>query len=121
MHKGLILHITSARAWAEVIDSYTAPSLETENFIHCSLPEQVTGPANALFSGQADLVLLCIDVQKLRAKVIYEDCYKAGEMFPHIYGPINADAIIDAFPFPPDADGQFSLPAGMSAVQRKLS
>jgi uncharacterized protein (DUF952 family) len=117
----LIVHITSTQSWAEVIDAYTAPSLKTEGFIHCSSPEQVTDPANALFFGQKDLVLLCIDTRRLGAEVIHEDCYEAGQTFPHIYGPINRDAVIAVVPFPPDEDGGFSLPAEIEEVRAHLS
>ena len=117
----LILHITSAQAWAEVIDAYAAPSLKTEGFIHCSSPEQVTGPANALFFGQKDLVLLCIDTRKLRAEVVHEDCYEAGQTFPHIYGSIHREAVIAVVPFPPDEDGGFSLPPAIEGIRSQLS
>ena len=116
----LILHITSAQAWAEVIDFYTAPSLRTEGFIHCSHPEQVIGPANALFYGRVGLVLLCIDPTQVQAKIIDEDCYQAGQAFPHIYGPINRDAVIEVVPFPCQSDGGFVVPDRVTALMQTL-
>ena len=68
------------------------------------------GPANALFHGQSDLMLLVIEPSRLAAELIYEDSHGNGERFPHIYGPLNLDAVVRVVPFPPNGDGHFSLP-----------
>jgi len=117
----LLLHITPRDAWeAQGTTGYRATSLSSEGFIHCSTPEQVLGPAHALFRGQANLVLLCIDGHRLSSDVVYEDCYEAGQLFPHIYGPINRDAVIAVVPFPQGPDGQFSLPGDVHALAGRL-
>ncbi len=109
----MILHITTRSEWeaARVLGDYRLDTLDSEGFIHCSTPQQVLGPANALFHGQKDLVLLVIDPARLAAELVYEDCYEAGESFPHIYGPLNLDAVVSVVPFPPLPDGSFALPA----------
>lgn len=117
----LILHIVPAVDWGKVKDNYSAPSLEREGFIHCSLPAQVIRPANALFRGQANLLLLCLDVRKLKPDVIYEDCYEAGEEFPHVYGPINLSAVIEVVPFPTEANGEFLLPTVIQTLNDQLN
>ena len=63
----MLLHITSRPAWAaaQAQGFYHAPSLDTEGFIHCSRPEQVLMPANAMFRGQTDLILLGLDVSRI--------------------------------------------------------
>lgn len=108
-----ILHITTKEAWETAVSSgsYQADSLYTEGFIHCSTPEQVLGPANALFRGQQNLVLLIIRPQHVNANIVYEDCYQSGQAFPHIYGPLNLDAVTAVIDFPSNEDGTFSLPA----------
>lgn len=108
----MILHITTAAAWNTAVASgaYTADSLANEGFIHCSTPQQVLGPANEMFHGRRDLQLLCIDPLRLTAPLIYEDCYETGQDFPHIYGPLNLDAVTSIVSFPPEADGSFKLP-----------
>ncbi|HXK42354.1 MAG TPA: DUF952 domain-containing protein [Anaerolineae bacterium] len=110
---GIILHITSQATWeaARAAGSYQADTLATEGFIHCSTPTQVIGVANARFRGQAGLALLCIEETRVRAEVRYEDCDETGQQFPHIYGPLNLDAVTQALPFPPQADGTFTLPS----------
>ena len=112
----LILHIISRSCWAtaKAAGFYHADSLNKEGFIHCSTPEQVLSPANALYRGQKELVLLCIDSEQVQAPIVYEDCYDTGHAFPHIYGPLNVDAVVNIVDFPPDEDGSFSLPVGIS-------
>ena len=107
-----ILHITRRVDWETAVTTppYRADSLTTEGFIHCSTAAQVLGPANEFYRGQTDLVLLVIDSGKAKAEIVYEDCYETGQQFPHIYGPLNLDAVVKVVDFPPNADGSFSLP-----------
>jgi uncharacterized protein (DUF952 family)/uridine phosphorylase len=119
----LILHIVPYQNWvhAQEQDVYEPSSLDDEGFIHCSTPEQVADVANALYHGQRDLVLLCIDADHVQAAIKYEDCYETGQEFPHIYGPLNLDAVVQVVPFATDEEGQFQLPATLaqeSAVLR---
>lgn len=109
----LIFHITTQGAWETAVSTgiYRDPSLEAEGFIHCSTREQVTDTANAYFRGQPDLLLLCLDPARVTADIIYEDSYGKGKLFPHIYGPLNLDAVIQVAAFPANADGTFALPA----------
>jgi len=67
------------------------------------------------------LVLLCIDARQLSSPVIYEDCYEAGETFPHIYGPIDRAAVVAVVPFPAGPDGDFSLPEEIGEIGRQLN
>lgn len=111
----MILHITDEAAWQTAVAEqvYTADSLATEGFIHCSTVEQLLIPANERFRGQTGLILLCIDPARLQAPLLYEDCYETGIAFPHIYGRLNVDAVINTVAFPPGPDGRFSLPTGL--------
>ena len=107
-----IFHITTHQAWQQAALSeggYRADSLETEGFIHCSTIDQVIQTANRFYAGQPDLVLLLIDTSKLDAELIYEES-EPGQQFPHLYGPLNLDAVTQALPFQPDPGGFFSLP-----------
>ncbi|ETX01232.1 DUF952 domain-containing protein [Candidatus Entotheonella palauensis] len=110
-----ILHIVPRSAWetAQSAGSYRGDTLDTEGFIHCSTVAQVLGPANIRFHGQQDLLLLRIDAGKVRSEIIYEDCYDSGDVFPHIYGLLNLDAVTEVIDFPPNQDGSFSLPSSL--------
>ena len=78
-----------------------------EGFVHCSEPDQVVRVANARFVGRTDLVLLWISVARLTAPVRYENLEGGTELFPHVYGPINLDAVVAVTPFRPDPAGVF--------------
>jgi uncharacterized protein (DUF952 family) len=108
----MILHITKRIDWEKAIrvGEYRAASLSDQGFIHCSTPEQVVQVADFLFSGQSGLVLLCIDVGELDAKVRYENFEGGQDLFPHVYGSINLDAVVDVVDFKPDTEGRFRLP-----------
>jgi uncharacterized protein (DUF952 family) len=105
-----LLHITTTAAWARAQETgaYTADSIDTEGFIHCSEPQQVVWVANTRFRGRTDLVLLHIDPSRLDAAVRYENLEGGEELFPHVYGPIPVSAVIEVVPFAPLADGTFA-------------
>ena len=116
-----ILHITSMPEWQTALDvgAYRAPSLEKDGFIHCSTREQVLPVANNFYRGQTDLVLLVIDTNKLTAPLKFEGPINpqtgqpetdVHDLFPHVYGAINLDAVTKIVPFPPNVDGTFTLP-----------
>ncbi|WP_312872482.1 DUF952 domain-containing protein [Kibdelosporangium persicum] len=109
----MILHMCGRDEWPPQ-DEYRPESLEVEGFVHCSDLGTVHLPANQLFSGRTDLVLLVIDPARLDAPVRWERPVVGppdGPWFPHVYGPINPGAVIDVIDFPPGPDGVFTLPA----------
>ncbi len=91
-----IIHITNRQTWEESQDIgiYQADTLESEGFIHCCQPEQVVGVLEKWFHGEKDLVLLEIDPEKTGSRFVYENLEGGEELFPHIYGPINLDAVL---------------------------
>jgi uncharacterized protein (DUF952 family) len=112
---GYLVHICQRGDWetALVAGEYRASSLDREGFIHCSLPEQVLEVANHFYREVSDLVLLWIDPQQVGPEIIFEHPPEASEeLYPHIYGPLNLDAILSVDPFPIQVDGFFqTLPA----------
>ena len=114
----LILHITQRAAWeaARQAGGYPVPPLAPQGFIHCSRPDQVIRVADAVFRGQPDLVLLCIAVDRLTAPLYSEGPEDGEEDFPHIYGPLNLEAVLDVIEFPPNEDGTFALPKALSEL-----
>jgi uncharacterized protein (DUF952 family) len=115
-HVSRIYHIATSADWdrARADGVYTTSSvgktLAEEGFIHASQESQVTGVANKYYRGvTADLLVLVIDTDLVRAEVRYEDVPGAGLPFPHIYGPLNADAVVAARPLTPGPDGTFTF------------
>ena len=107
----LLLHITTPADWetAKAAGIYRPASLATEGFIHCSLTHQVVAVANAQYRGRDDLLLLCINEGAVHAPVVFE-ALGVPKPFPHIYGPLNVDAVIKVVRLKPKADGSFTLP-----------
>jgi uncharacterized protein (DUF952 family) len=116
----MIYHITSRSAWIEARErgDYRAESLSTEGFIHCSTEEQVLPVAHQYFEGQNDLVLLVIESALLKPNLKWEPPAEGapppgvpeGDLFPHIYGPINLDAIVKVLDIESSPDQKFSFP-----------
>src|SRR5512134_2008285 len=115
----LILHLASHDAWLAAVKggAYHADSLSTEGLIHCSKPSQIVDVANTFYRGQRGLVLLVIDPSKLEAELKWEppaepepSRARAGDLFPHIYGALNLEAVVQVVAFEPDTDGHFTLP-----------
>jgi uncharacterized protein (DUF952 family) len=116
----MIFHITSYEAWseAEMNGEYLAESLKTEGFIHCSTLAQVLPVAENFYKGQTGLVLLVIEPALLSSDLKWEPPsggtpppgVPAGDQFPHIYGPINLNAVRKVVDFDPNPDGSRTLP-----------
>jgi uncharacterized protein (DUF952 family) len=113
-----IYHITSLSAWqqAQAAGQYTADSLASQGFIHCSTREQVLATAGRFYAGQDGLVLLCIDAQRIAVPLRYENLEGGEALFPHIYGPLELAAVEAVLPFPPNPDGSFSFPESGSIL-----
>ncbi|MEH2418878.1 DUF952 domain-containing protein [Nostoc sp.] len=105
-----ILHITKRQQWEQAKDlgSYRADSLDSEGFIHCSKSTQIVKVSNTFFSNQKELVLLFIDSDKIQAEIRYEPA-EIGELFPHVYGELNIDAVYQVIDFEVGKDGFFEL------------
>jgi uncharacterized protein (DUF952 family) len=106
-----ILHITQREQWesAKNLGTYRGNTLDTEGFIHCSTLAQVIGSANRFFVGLTDLVILEIEIDRVTPEVRYEGTDK-NNLFPHIYGELNTDAVIRSIDLDVDAEGLFILP-----------
>ena len=90
----LIYHIALPDAWAAFTsDLYEAASLKTEGFIHCCFAGQLDGVIARYYSNETRLVILEIESDSLMSRMIREPSTNS-EIYPHIYGPINRDAIV---------------------------
>jgi uncharacterized protein (DUF952 family) len=97
----IIYHVTTASEWNEAMlkGAYEAPSLKTEGFIHCSQEHQVAGVLERYFQDKSDLVKLTIDTDKLTSKYVFDWSPSTADTFPHIYGPINTEAVTEVTKF----------------------
>ncbi|MEO8404301.1 MAG: DUF952 domain-containing protein [Chitinophagaceae bacterium] len=92
----IIYRIATSPEWQDAKQKgiYESPSLKTEGFIHCSEENQIAGVLERYFEGQTDLIKLVIDTDKLTSRYIQEWSPSTQDTFPHVYGPINLDAVI---------------------------
>lgn len=92
----IIYHIVLPESWETFKDKdfYEAESLHTEGFIHCSFAEQIKGVLRRYYKGVAKVLILTIDPEKLTSKLVNEPSTN-NEIYPHIYGQINRDAIVE--------------------------
>jgi uncharacterized protein (DUF952 family) len=95
MTNQIIYHITTKDWWGNWADvnHYESPTFNQETFIHLSTENQVAGVLERYYANQINLLKLHIDTTKLNADLIYEAATK-NELFPHLYGQLNKDAII---------------------------
>ncbi len=111
-----IYHLATAADWKRGLKfgNYRTAALKSTGYLHASLAHQVMAVANSVFRGKKGLLLLEIDPRKLKARVKNEDLRRSGAPYPHIYGPINCDAVVATYPFEPKADGTFTLPEALA-------
>src|SRR5688572_7635855 len=116
----MIYHITTRQAWheAQLRGEYRAESLEREGFVHCSTETQILLVAESFFKGQAAILLLKIDPSLLPSELRWEPPsggapppgVPEGDLFPHIYGPINLDAVVKTHDLESNPDGSYKNP-----------
>lgn len=112
----LIYHIATRADWeralrdGEYTTSTIGRTLAEEGFIHASRAGQLAGVANAFYRNVPEaLLLLVIDPERVRAGIRYEDVPGADGPFPHIYGPLNTDAVLAARPLAAGPDGSYTF------------
>lgn len=110
-----ILHITTNEALeaARAAGAYRGDTLETQGFIHASERSQVAEVANRLFRGRTDLILLHIDEARVSPPVVRENLEGGTIQYPHIYGPLNLDAVVRVTPYRSSDDGTFADPPAL--------
>lgn len=111
MRGRLALHLTGAADWDATPpdEPYRAASLTHEGFIHLThRPSDMVEVANAYYRSEpGPHVVLTVDLDRLSAPWRYD----GDRRYPHVYGPLDRDAIIDVRPIRRAPDGTF-MPLG---------
>jgi uncharacterized protein (DUF952 family) len=104
-----IFHIVDEADWVAAGESgrYAPPSLASQGFVHFSYAEQVTRTANAWYADRDGLIVIEVDPARLADPVLAEDLYQAGELFPHVYGPIPVAAALASHRLSRTATGEY--------------
>lgn len=111
----VIYHIATVADWEQALrdGEYTTSSrgrtLAEEGFIHASAAGQVVWVANSFYAGVPDLLVLVIDTDKVGSALRYDQVPGWDEPFPHIYGPLSPDAVVNTVPLAPGPDGVFAF------------
>jgi uncharacterized protein (DUF952 family) len=111
----LIYHITREETWArareagEYRQSTLDRTLEEEGFLHAAQGHQVEWVANRFYKQEAALVLLVVDTDLVEAPIQNDAVEGWRDPFPHIYGRLNLDAVIETIPIQPDPGGRFRI------------
>lgn len=106
----IIYHLIDLASWesAQSNREHRAESLTSEGFMHCSeTEEQMLRVANRLYASRNDLLALEVDTERLTSALQREPS-RSGEIYPHIYGPLNLDAVVKVHTIVRDAEGKFS-------------
>lgn len=91
----MILHVAEQSEWnkQETEAFYQPAGFAAEGFIHCCSKAQLAGVLQRYYANRKDLILLTLDEGRLNARLQYDQASN-GELFPHVYGPINKSAIV---------------------------
>lgn len=109
----VLLHLIPTTDWRSVLAAGAVEPLPDVGFVHLSTPEQVALPANRLFAGRRDLLLLVLDPERIGVEVKWEPGVHGDPdamRFPHAYGPVPTSAVLAVLPYRPDGDGVFTAP-----------
>ncbi|PSQ09389.1 nickel pincer cofactor biosynthesis protein LarC [Halobacteriales archaeon QS_5_70_15] len=105
-----LLHVLERDRWNEVGDAYRPDSLDAEGFVHLSTADSILAVAQYDHADAVDPVLLAVDPAELDAEIRYEETPDGA--YPHIYGPVSRDAVVEVLPFPRE-DGRYVLPEAL--------
>jgi uncharacterized protein (DUF952 family) len=108
-----IFHITSSEHFDPTKNEYLPPQYAQDGFIHCTRgADLMLMVANKYYrTVPGEFLLLVIDVGALTAPLKYEALDPDVPFpFPHIYGPLNREAIIKTLTMKRAVDGTFLVP-----------
>lgn len=105
--EGLIIHCMKKQAWEKIrsADQFGEEGIARDGFIHCSSVGCFWRVAPNFKDVNDELVLLLIDADRLGVPVKWEDADQCGRAYPHVYGPINREAVVGVLPYRKDEAG----------------
>jgi uncharacterized protein (DUF952 family) len=110
-----IYHIASEADWRKATEdgayriSTRGRTLDEQGFIHADDAEQVAPVANLIYRSDDGLIVLVIDVDRLHPEARYDSVPGSDRPFPHVYGPLNIDAVVATLPLDRGPDGRFAF------------
>ncbi|KNG94062.1 DUF952 domain-containing protein [Pseudaestuariivita atlantica] len=111
----LIYKIFRADEWAALRHDGTtrgAPIDVSDGFVHFSTAEQAAETAAKHFAGEADLMLVAVDTDRLGDALKWEPS-RGGALFPHLYREMRIGDVTWAQPLPLAGDAH-AFPPGFA-------
>jgi uncharacterized protein (DUF952 family) len=101
-------HLIPSDSWTQrdPAGPIASPSLATEGFIHCTDgPKAMVATANRHYlDDPREFTVLTVDLDATGSPWRFDD---PDRRYPHVYGPIDPGAVLDAAPIARDRDGRF--------------
>jgi uncharacterized protein (DUF952 family) len=88
-----------------------------DGFIHLSAGAQLAGTLATHFAGRDGLFLLAVDAERLGDHLKWEPS-RGGDLFPHLYGPLDLAYVLFIEALPLGDDGRHRLPAVISPLPK---
>jgi uncharacterized protein (DUF952 family) len=108
----MIYHMCRAEEWAAAVNSgtYRGSSQDlADGFIHFSTGAQIVESARRHRAGQDGLLLVAVDAGRLGERLKWEPS-RGGDLFPHLYGPLDPAESTSARPLSLGPDGLHIFP-----------
>jgi uncharacterized protein (DUF952 family) len=106
---GIAYHLVPTPVWDSFSgqDFYQPEAYDQDGFIHLTLgTDPLLAVANLFYTGDTrDLKVLVLDLNRIQSPVKYQD---PGQIYPHIYGLLNIDAVIGELKIDRTASGEFT-------------
>ena len=105
----MFLHGTRRKTWEKFKGGpwFGRHCLQTEGVIHGSPVDLFRRVAPGFKDTEDELVLLCIDDDKLASKVKWEESESTGRFCPHVHGPLNRERHFLVLPYLKDSRGDW--------------
>ncbi|MFP4538304.1 MAG: DUF952 domain-containing protein [Dichotomicrobium sp.] len=119
----IIYKIADAQAWRDAQEAGVyrgSPDDLRDGFIHFATADQLPGTLAKHFAGHDGLMLVAIDADRLGDKLVWEPS-RGGQLFPHLYDALPADAALWATPLPLKDDGTHDMPGGLGGEAGETS
>jgi len=104
----ILFHIAEVDAWSIADTEYEPVSFKREGFIHLSTRQQVLLTASRYYADRHDMVLLAVAADRLPHRPVFENLLGGTELFPHFYGRLPVEAVVDSAPLLQQPDGGFT-------------
>lgn len=102
-------HLVPEPVWSERggAEMYLPEAYEADGFIHLTNGlDELVKVANMFYtSDDRDYLVLALDMNRISSEVRYDD---PDNVYPHVYGPLNTDAVLGTFTAERGADGTFT-------------